>query len=160
MQSEQLNAKRGEEARASSFRQQDLVKKAAQVAGQNTAALGGAGLDTSSGLGFDAGAANWSEWLNNSNRELLNLYASDRNIRQEQNNLAAQALGFDQQAGMYRKQAKSAKQAGLISALGTLALSAATSGVLKGSSGAAKGVSKGAGAGMMGSYGEMIRLPV
>jgi hypothetical protein len=122
MQSEQLNVKRQEEAKASSFRQQDLASRARQVAGQNTAALGGAGLDTSTGLGFDAGVANWSEWLSSSNKELMNLYASDRNTRQDQNNLQAQAEELTQQASMYRKQASSAKRAGMWSALGGLAL--------------------------------------
>jgi hypothetical protein len=126
MQSGQLNVKRGEEAKASSFRQQDLASRARYVAGQNTAALGGAGLDASTGLGFDAGVANWSQWLNDSNKELMNLYASDRNVRQDQNNLQAEALGLGQQASMYRKQAKSAKRAGMWSALGGLALNFAT----------------------------------
>jgi hypothetical protein len=142
MQSEQLNAKRQEEAKASSFRQEDLANRARLVAGQNAAALGGAGLDASSGLGFDAGVANWSEWLRGSNKELMNLYAADRNARQEQSNLEAQALGLEQQASMYRKQAKGAKRAGMWSALGSLALNLATSGAFKGASkGASKGLS-------------------
>jgi hypothetical protein len=60
---------------------------------------------------------------------------------------------------MYKKQASSAKKAGMWSALGGLALNLTMmkAGGLFGK--ASKGVSKGAGVGMMGTNGEMIRLP-
>ena len=121
-QAEQKNVERAEEAVASSYAQQDLVKKAKLVAGQNAAALGGAGIDASSGLGYDLSRANWDQWYSDRQKETANLYAKDRNIRQQQNNMQAEATGLDWAANSYRSQAKSAMRSGLISSLGGLAL--------------------------------------
>jgi hypothetical protein len=138
MQANQIDVQRQEEAKASSFRQEDLADKARLVAGQNAAALGGAGLDTSSGLGYDTAFANWNQGLGDNNKELMNLYGTDRNLRQTQNNMITQALGLEQAAVSYRSQAKSAKRAGIISALGGLALDIGTmsaNGMFKGAGG-------------------------
>jgi hypothetical protein len=165
-QAEQKNVERAGEAVASSYAQQDLVKRARLVAGQNAAALGGAGLDASSGLGYDLSRANWDTWYADREKETANLYGKDQNIRQQQLNMLGEAAGKDWAAKSYRSQAKGALRSGLISSLGGLALNIGMSGMLSkaikgagGASGAASSVSKGAGVGMMGTGGEMVRLP-
>lgn len=116
------------------------------VAGQNTAALGGAGLESGSGLGLALDRANVMSFEQQTEKIRQNLFTSDLDLRQEVANRNQAAAAADATAKNLRSAAKNTRRMAILGGVLTTA-----SGLMGG--GKASKASKGASSGGAQSYG-------
>lgn len=108
------------------------------VAGQNTAALASAGLESDSGLGAALDRANIGSFEQQTEKIRQNLFTSDLDLRQEVANRNQAAAAADATAKNLRSAAKNAKRMAMLGGVLTTA-----SGLLGGGGKASKGASSG-----------------
>lgn len=91
------------------------------IAGQNTAALGGAGLESDSGLGSAFDRANVGSFEQQTEKIRQNLFTSDLDLRQEVANRNQAAAAADATAKNLRSAAKNTRRMAILSGVLTTA---------------------------------------